>query len=489
MNKVYLVGAGPGDPELITVKGRRLLGRADAVLYDHLANPALLDLAPAQAERIYVGKKRAEHAYSQPEIIAMMVERARRGLNVVRLKGGDPFIFGRGGEEVEGLAAAGVVYEVVPGVTSPLGIAAYTGVPLTHREHTSVVSFVTGHDLAAADWTRVAGSETLVVFMGLTHLPEIARELMAAGRAPETPAMAVQWGTRAFQRTVAGTLADLSGRVDAAHLTPPATIIIGAVVALRDALSWYEKLPLFGKQVIVTRARTQSGDLVSSLRELGADVVEFPVIEMAEPENTSELDGCVSRLESYDWLVFTSANAVEFLAARLDDVRRMRGRICAIGAATRQALEALRLRVDLLPEDHTGEGVAAAFARFNMTGKRVLFPRAAAAREVVPSALAALGAIVDAPETYRNVVPKDAHTRVQTYLASAKRPDWITFTSPSTVFNFLSLAGVEALEGVRVATIGPTTSEAARKHGLAVDVEANSPSVEGLIEVITRYSL
>jgi uroporphyrinogen III methyltransferase/synthase len=382
-----------------------------------------------------------------------------------------------------------VAYEVVPGVTSPLGIAAYTGVPLTHREHTSVVCFATGHDVSAVDWARVAGSETLVIFMGLYHLPQIAKELIAAGRPADTPAMAVQWGTRSCQRTIAGTLADLPGRVAAEHLTPPATIIIGAVVALRDTLSWYEKLPLHGQQVIVTRARTQSDELVSGLHELGADVIELPVIEMVEPEDTSALDACIARLEEYDWIVFTSANAVEFLARRIDDVRRLRGRICAIGAATRQAVETLRIRVDLLPEEGTAEGVAAAFEHVDMSGKRVLFPRASAALEVVPSALANMRAVVDAPETYRNVVPQDAHARVQAYLASGHRAGWITFTSPSTVSNFLSIAGLEALDGLRVATIGPTTSEAARRHGLNVDAEAKSPSVVGLIEAITRCNL
>jgi uroporphyrinogen III methyltransferase/synthase len=324
--------------------------------------------------------------------------------------------------------------------------------------------------------------------MGLHHLGQIVKELIAAGRSPNTPAMAVQWGTRAFQKTVTGTLADLPEKVGAEHLTPPATIIIGAVVALRDTLSWYEKLPLHGQNIVVTRARAQSAELVSRLHELGADVIELPVIEMVEPEDISALDGCIARLEEYDWIVFTSANAVEFLAGRINDVRRLRGRICAIGAATKEAVRALRIPVDMVPEEGTGEGVAAVFEHVDMTGKRVLFPRAAAAREVVPSALANMRAIVDAPETYRNVVPHDAQARVQAYLASGHRPNWITFTSPSTVSNFLAIAGSEALAGVRVATIGPTTSEAARRYGLNVDAEANSPSVEGLIEAITRCS-
>jgi uroporphyrinogen III methyltransferase/synthase len=488
MSKVYLVGAGPGDPDLITVKGRRMLERADAILYDHLANPALLDLAPVSAERVYVGKKRSEHAYSQSEIISMMIDRASRGLNVVRLKGGDPFIFGRGGEEVEGLAAAGIDYEVVPGVTAPLGIAAYTGVPLTHREHTSTVTFVTGHDLTAVNWASVAGSETLVIFMGLHHLAEIAAKLVEAGRSSETPAIAVQWGTRTSQRTVAGKLSELPGLVEDAGLTPPATVIIGEVAKLRGQLSWFEKLPLFGKQVVVTRAAAQAGELVQQLREAGADVVQLPVIEMVPPQDTSALDACIARLSEYQWIVFTSVNAVEFFISRVQDLRKIHARICAVGPATKQALEALRLGVDLMPEQSTGEGIALAFAGIPVSGARLLFPRAAEARDVVPAALTALGALVDAPETYRNVMPERAETRVRDYFAAGRCPDWVTFTSPSSVDNFLRAADRKMLDCTRIATIGPTTSEAVRKHGLEVHTEAESASMSALVAAITRYS-
>jgi uroporphyrinogen III methyltransferase / synthase len=489
MNKVYLVGAGPGDPELITVKGRRLLERADAVLYDNLANPVLVDLAPAEAERIYVGKKRSQHAYSQSEIIDLMVDRARRGLNVVRLKGGDPFIFGRGGEEVEGLTAAGIQYEVVPGVTAPLGIAAYTGIPLTHREHTSVVTFVTGHDLSAVNWHSVAGSETLVVFMGLQHVREIVESLTAAGRPMDTPAVAVQWGTRTCQRTVAAPLSELPDAVAAAHLSPPATLIIGEVAALRTRLSWFEKLPLFGRQVIVTRARAQSAEAVARLSELGAEVVQLPVVEMVAPEYASELEPWVARIESYDWLVFTSANAVNFFISRIDDIRRIKARICAIGPSTRDAVQALRLRVELMPDKSTSEGIAAAFQVFDMKGKRVLFPRAETAREAAPAALVARGAVVDAPVVYRNVVPPGAEERMHSYVASGAKPDWVLFTSPSTVNSFLALGGGAVLASARIASIGPTTSQAARDRGLTVHVEPDVPSMDALIDAVLAASV
>src|SRR5690349_18487362 len=273
--KVYLVGAGPGDPGLITVKGRRVLEQADSVLYDHLAPDALLDFAPPQAERLYVGKKKSAHAYSQDEICAVLVERARRGLTVVRLKGGDPFIFGRGGEEAEALADAGIPFEIVPGVATPLGIAAYSGVPLTHRQHTSVVSFVTGHEVDKIDWAKVGQAATLVIFMGLTTFDQIAAEIVNKGRAADTPAMAVRWGTRPDQETLVGTLATLPDMIRERGMKPPATIVVGEVVLLREKLNWYEHLPLFGTRIVVTRARDQAETLTGKLRHLGADVVEL----------------------------------------------------------------------------------------------------------------------------------------------------------------------------------------------------------------------
>jgi uroporphyrinogen III methyltransferase/synthase len=485
MNKVYLVGAGPGDPDLITWKGRKLLTAADVVLFDHLANEALLDLTPKHCERIYVGKKKAVHSHTQEEISALLIDRARRGLTVVRLKGGDPFMFGRGGEEVEALAEAGIPFEVVPGVTSPLGIAAYTGVPLTHREHTSVVSFVTGHEVAAIDWDRVGRSETLVIFMGLTNLREIAREIVARGRRSETPAMAVRWGTRPDQETVVGTLADLADRVDAAHMKPPATVIIGEVVGLRGKLSWFERLPLFGQRIVVTRAREQAGDFSAKLRAMGADVAELPVIALEEAADPGPLNRAIAQLEKYDWIVFTSVNGVGFFVNRLDasarDLRAFRARVCAIGPATRKALEALHLKVDLIPEEYVAESVIAAFASVDLNEKRVLLPRAAVARDLIPVGLAKRGALVDVVEAYRNVVPADAVERAAQIFGSARRPNWITFTSSSTVTNFLVVAGAAALDGVKIASIGPVTSETIRRHGLHVHREASVYTMEGLI--------
>ena len=492
-SKVYLVGAGPGDPDLITWKGRKLLAIADSILYDNLVNEHLLDLAPANCERIYVGKKKSVHAFPQEEICTMMIDRARRGLNVIRLKGGDPFIFGRGGEEVEALAAAGVPFEVVPGVTSPLGIAAYSGIPLTHRDHTKVVTFVTGHDVHGIDWSKVGQSETLVIFMGIFAIREIAAEIQRHGRSGNTPAAAVRWGTRPDQETVSGTLATIADQIEAAHIKPPATVIIGEVVALREKLDWFEKLPLFGRKIVVTRAAEQAGELSDRLRALGADPIELPVISLESPADPGPLDRAIEQLASYDWLIFTSVNGVRFFLQRLDqsqhDLRSLKARICAIGPATRKAIEDLHLKVDLMPEEYVAESLVKAFSSENLGGKRILLPRAAVARDVIPEELAKLGAQVDVVEAYRNVVPPNSQARAHEIFSSEKKPDWITFTSSSTVKNLLALTGREALEGVRIASIGPVTSATLRAHGLKVDAEARQFTIDGLVDAILAHQI
>jgi uroporphyrinogen III methyltransferase / synthase len=488
MNKVYLVGAGPGDPGLITWKGRKLLAMADSVLYDNLANERLLDLAPKNCERIYVGKKKSVHAFPQEEICAMMIDRARRGLNVVRLKGGDPFIFGRGGEELEALADAGIPFEVVPGVTSPLGIAAYSGIPLTHRAHNKVVTFVTGHDVHGIDWSKTGQAETLVIFMGIFSIREITAEIMRHGRSGETPAVAVRWGTRPDQETVTGTLATIADRIEQADLKPPATVIIGEVVGLHEKLDWFEKLPLFGQRIVITRAADQAAEFSDRLRSLGADAIELPVIALEPPADRAPLDQAIANLAGYDWLIFTSTNGVRFFLDRLDqsrhDLRSLQARICAIGPATRKAVEELHLKVDLMPDEYVAEALVQAFAQENLAGKKVLLPRAAVARDVIPVELAKLGAQVDVVEAYRNVVPANAAARAHEIFSAEKRPDWITFTSSSTVKNLLAIAGREPLAGIRIASIGPVTSATLCAHGLKVDAEASEFTLDGLVDAI-----
>ena len=486
MSGVYLVGAGPGDPELITLKAKRLLETADVVLYDHLANPGLLTLAPASAELIYVGKKKSDHALSQEQICELLVARARSGRNVVRLKGGDPFMFGRGGEEAEALADAGVPFEVVPGVTSPLGIAAYTGVPLTHRDHASVVTFITGHDVMNIDWGKVGTSETLVIFMGLSQFDEIAARIVAAGRLASTPAMAVRWGTRPDQEVVTGTLATLPELIRERGLKPPATIVVGAVIALREKLSWFEKLPLFGQRVVVTRAKDQANALSTPLRQLGADVVELPTIEIQPAADYGPLDAAIARLGDYDWLIFTSVNGVRYFLDRLDagasDLRAIRGKLCAVGSATREALERFHLKVDVVAEEYVAEGLLRAVSGYDLTGAKVLIARAAVGRDVLPDELRRRGALVDVAEAYRTGTPADLAARASAALRTSA--DWITFTSSSTAANLIAAGGAALLNSARVASIGPVTSATLREAGVTVTVEARPHTVPGLVAAI-----
>lgn len=482
--RVYLVGAGPGDPGLITVRGLDVLRQADVILYDHLAPVSLLDYARPDAERIYVGKKRADHQLSQDETNALLVEKARGGALVVRLKGGDPFIFGRGGEEGEALHAAGIPFEVVPGVSSATGAAAYAGIPLTHRSRTSAISFVTGHEVDAIDWAKVGQTETLVIFMGLTTFGAIAKQLIAGGRDPKTPAAAIRWGTRPDQQTLTGTVGDLAERIAETKLRPPALIIVGEVVALRDDLNWFEKLPLFGQRIVLTRAEEQAGESAEQLRRMGADVVAAPTIEIREPSSWAPADAAIAKLETYDWLIFTSRNGVERFLARLDaserDLRAVKGRIAAIGPATAEALAAARLKTDCVPEEFVAESLLEALDS-DMTGQNILIARAEVAREILPEGLRSRGASVDVAPVYRTVVPDASALREA---LAAKKPDWITFTSSSTVRHFVEMVGEGALQGGRIASIGPVTSATLREYGVEPTVEAEPHTMEGLIGAI-----
>jgi uroporphyrinogen III methyltransferase/synthase len=351
-----------------------------------------------------------------------------------------------------------------------------------------VVTFVTGHDVAHIDWDKVGHAETLVVFMGLTTFAQIAGEIVSRGRSPETPAMAVRWGTRTDQETVAGTLGTLPRLIQERGLKPPATIIVGEVVRLRDKLNWYEKLPLFGKRVVVTRARDQAEALAAKLRALGADAIELPTIEIVSAPDYKPLDQAIAELGSYDWLIFTSANGVRYFVERLDqsrqDLRALRARICAIGEATRSAIETLHLKVDLMGEEFVAESLVEAFRSIDLTGKRVLLPRAAIARDVLPHELRARGACVDVVEAYRTILPESAGKQAAEIFGGARKPDWITFTSSSTVQNFVRVAGKDALHGVKVASIGPVTTATARKMGIEVAAEAKVYTTDGLVEAI-----
>jgi len=495
--RVYLVGAGPGDPGLLTLRGREALALADVVVYDALLSPRLLDHAPPAAERVYVGKRAAQHTLSQDDINALLVERARAGRTVVRLKGGDPYVFGRGGEEALALAEAGIPFEVVPGVTAGVAAAAYAGIPVTHRDLASGVALVTGHEAqdkpdSALDWQALARwPGTLVFYMGVRNLPTIAENLVAHGRSPDTPAAAIHWGTTPRQRTVTGSLATLPGLVLRAELKAPAIIVVGAVVALRDRLAWFEQRPLLGRRIVVTRARAQASDLVAQLDALGAETIEAPAIHIEPPEDPADIERAAREAASFDWIVFTSVNGVDAYFAALAgaglDARALAGvGVATIGPATTERLGRFGIRSDLQPETYTGAAVAEALAAgADLRGRRVLLPRADIAPKELADALRSHGAVVSDIVAYRTVLDTASADAVTDALG-AGQVDWLTFTSSSTVRNFLGVVGAEAVRAsrARIASIGPTTSATLREAGLEPDVEADPHTMPALVDAI-----
>jgi uroporphyrinogen III methyltransferase/synthase len=498
---VYLVGAGPGDPGLITVKGRECIAAADVIIYDYLAAPSLLKHASGNAELIYVGKKGGDHTLPQGEINALIVAKARENKVVTRLKGGDPFVFGRGGEEAEVLVEAGIPFEIVPGVTSAVAAPAYAGIPLSHRKLTSTIAFVTGHEdptkeESNIDWAALSrGIGTLVFFMGVKNLPRIVAELTRHGRPPETPVALVRWGTTPEQVTVSGTLADIAVRVKQAGLKAPAIIVVGEVVSLRERLKWFETRPLLGKRIAVTRARDQASDLVKALCDLGAECLEVPTIRVAPPNDWGPLDRAVAELPSCDWIVFTSVNGVERFFERVfsagKDARALGHlRTAAIGPATAARLKRFGLSSDLVPENFRAEAIVEAFRREDIRGKTILLPRAQEARQVLPEELAAMGATVREVPAYKTELASTDAGEVVDRL-NQKSLDLITFTSSSTVKNFKALLPAERFAeltaGVPTACIGPITADTARRLGFEVRVEAQTYTIPGLVESILKH--
>lgn len=477
---VYLVGAGPGDPDLLTVRGAAVLRRADAVVYDRLSVADLLDLAPPGAERISVGKRPGVAGISQQEINALLVERGKAGQEVVRLKGGDPFVFARGGEEALALLEAGVPFEVVPGVTAAAAVPAYAGVPVTHRGLSTSFTVVTGHEdpwaASDTDWEAVARvGGTIVVLMGVATRAAISDRLVGGGLDPATPVTAVTWGTRPEQRTVRTTLAGLAD----ASVEAPATLVIGAVAGLD--LAWFERRPLFGRRVVVTRPRAQAAALVERLRAAGAHAVEVPAIAIGDPaDGGAALAAAAAKASAYDWVLFTSVNGVTRFFAWLRDARDLGPvSVAAIGPGTADALAVAGVKADLVPARFVAESLLDAFPAAPAGGGRVLLPRAAAARDVLPRGLEQKGWAVDVVEAYRTRPAELSPTQLE----AVGHADVITFTSSSTVTNFLAAAGRDAVPPV-VACIGPVTAATAREHGLTVDVEAEVHSVGGLVDAI-----
>ncbi len=496
--KVYIVGAGPGDPGLITVKGMESLRQADVVVYDRLIDDNLLAEA-ADAEKIYVGKGRGSHIREQKEINLLLVTKAREGKAVVRLKGGDPFVLGRGGEEAEVLAANGIPFEVVPGVTSATAVPAYAGIPVTDRRWASSFAVVTGHEdvekyKSSIRWDKVGvGSDTLVVLMGMENLRYIVDQLMQSGRMPSTPVAVVMQGTNPGQKTVVGTLEDIASRVEEAGLQPPAVIVVGEVVRFRDKLRWFETQPLFGKRVLVTRAKRQAGELSRLLLKHGAQPVEMPVIQTCPPSNWSEFDSTVRNLRSYSWVIFTSVNAVDTFFERLQalklDTRQFGGvKVGAMGPATAQALEQRGILLDYMPATYTSQGFVSGLRKKDLAGLRVLLPRADIAGTELTDGLAKLGAEVHQVMVYRTVLVDDADSQGRQMLLRGE-VDVITFTSASTVRNLFTILGQEreVIKKVVLACIGPVTADALAQEGMKPDIIASEHTIVGLVEAIEGY--
>jgi uroporphyrinogen III methyltransferase/synthase len=493
---VYLVGAGPGDAGLLTLRGAELLARAEVVVYDALVNPELLRLAPGNAEVIYGGKRARDHAIPQEQLNELLIAKAREGKTVVRLKGGDPYIFGRGGEEAEELSDAGVPFEVVPGVSSFVAVPNYAGVPLTHREFCSRLTLITGHSDPAKeshtiDWAQLAQTPgTKVVMMGTERIGDIARILVRHGMAAATPVAMVRWGTTGHQQSIQGTLDTIAAVAEKAKLGPPTVAVIGEVVKLRSKLNWFERRPLFGQRIVVTRSRDQAAQFTHRLSELGAEVIEVPTIKFEPPTNREALVDALLELHSYDWLIFTSPNGVttffDYFFRQFHDMRDIGGcRFAAVGPATAKKLKELHLQVDLMPDEALAASIAKAFTVYgSVENLKLCLLRAEVANRELPAALEALGAIVDDIAVYRTVAEtEDPSGASQKLLENGA--DWITFTSGSTVEYFNTRFDLPALlkkfPQIKLASIGPETSKALLELKLKPDLEAKVHTAEGLI--------
>ncbi len=499
--KVWLVGAGPGDPGLITVKGAKCLAQAQVVVFDFLAGESLLKEVSPSAEVIYVGKKGGDHTLPQEEINRLIIKKAREGKTVVRLKGGDPFIFGRGGEEAEELARAGIPFEIVPGVTSAIAVPAYAGIPLTHRAHTSAVTFATGHEDPLKDGSRLnyqvlaQGGGTLVFLMGIKNLTTITRNLLDHGKPPETPAAVIRWGTTPEQETLVGTLRTIGPLVREKGLKPPGILVVGEVVRLRESLNWYESRPLFGRTILVTRTREQASIFAQYLEDLGARVIQFPTIEVVPPRDWGPLDKALARLKSFDWVLFTSQNGVRFFFERLTaggkDVRALASaRLGCIGEKTAWALKEKGFKVDLIPDAFQAEGLIAALARRRLKGKRILIPRAKEAREILPEELARRGAKVTVVAAYETRMPRASLKEILPRL-EAGDIGALAFTSSSTVRNFCKMMGKKPLESLKkrmvAACIGPVTRKTAEQAGFLKIIQSEPYTVEALAQTLAQY--
>ncbi len=497
--KVYLVGAGPGDIGLTTIKAKACIQKADCIVYDRLANKGLLEFKKDGAEVYYVGKKGSDHTSTQKNINELLVSEARKGKLVVRLKGGDPFIFGRGGEEAEILADEKIPFEIIPGVTSAIAAPAYAGIPLTHRDYSSTVAFITGHEApykegARVNWEKIStGAETLVFLMGAKNLSLNVAKLIESGRTPDTPVALVRCGTRPEQKTIIGTLKDIVSKVKS--IQPPAILIVGEVVKLREKLNWFETNPLFGKRIIITRTREQAAEFSDVLRAQGANPIELPTIEVVPPDSWEDFDGAIEKIEQYHWLIFTSANGVRFFVERLKeldkDIRILKGiKICTIGPRTAKAVEDLGIKVDLLPDKFIAEAIIEGLGKEGIKDKKFLLPRAWKAREILPQEIRRLGGTIDVVTTYQTIRPEKSKEEMAKLLRE-KSVDLITFTSSSTVSNFVELfekgEAQRLLENTDVACIGPITAKTASDLGINSTFMPEEYTIPAIVGAAAKY--
>ncbi|MBN2062472.1 MAG: uroporphyrinogen-III C-methyltransferase [Deltaproteobacteria bacterium] len=501
--KVYLVGAGPGDPGLLTLKAKECLESADVIVYDYLINKIFLNFSGENTELIYVGKKGGAHTVTQDEINRIIIDRAKRGLKVVRLKGGDPFIFGRGGEEAQELRKAGVKFEIVPGITSAIAVPAYAGIPLTHRDYTSTVSIITGHedpkkDKTDINWEKLAtASNTLVFLMGMANLDQIAMNLIKYGRSPSTPAAVIHSGTMVSQKTVTGRLDKIASIAENEDIKAPSVIVVGDVVRLREELNWFEEKPLFGRRILITRAREQASEFKELLAGMGAECIEFPTIEIIPPVSWEKLDEAIASLDRYQWIIFTSFNGAKYFFQRLEisgrDVRDLKGmKIGTIGPKTAKYLIDKGIRIDLIPDEYRAEGIIEWFKKYETTARTILLPRAAGARELLPEGLLKMGMNVNVVEAYRTVKPDASLDSIKKMLGN-KEIHLITFTSSSTVNNFMEMFKNDPddlmrwIDDVSIACIGPITAKTAEAFGLKVSLVPADYTIEALTDLIVRF--
>ncbi|MBN1435994.1 MAG: uroporphyrinogen-III C-methyltransferase [Sedimentisphaerales bacterium] len=499
--KVYLVGAGPGDPDLITLRARDLIAQADVIIYDHLIAPSLLQYAQPDAELIYVGKQAAHHSLPQDQINQLLIDKAQQFPIVVRLKGGDPFVFGRGGEEALALAAANIPFEIVPGITAAIAAAAYAGIPVTHRDFASQFTLITGHqkkgsDPFSADWATLARTPgTLAFYMAVKNLPNICAQLRTHGMAPDTPAAIIQSGTTPDQRTIVANITDLPDLAAQQNIQPPAMLIIGPVVQLHSQLAWFQKLPLFGQHIVVTRARHQISSMAHQLRRLGVAVIEFPTIKITPPADPIPLTAAINHLHQYDWLIFTSVNGVDAFfnqlrATNLDARHLAPVKICVIGPATAQRLQDFHITPDLIPQHFIAESIVEALEQtISIPNTRILLVRADIARPDLSQMLQARQALVTDVPAYSTVI--DSSSSIDQLISALQQDqiDWITFTSSSTVRNFFQQIDPQLLAGkkLRLAAIGPQTAAALQQFNLTPHVQAQTYTIEALIDAICTY--